>query len=75
MANFRNKPNKKCLARPQVVPGEVLPGYCENFLHRKDGQAVQQARDGICIPGSAQRACGTWGHGLVVNSVLIQVKG
>lgn len=54
---------------PHVVPGQLLVGYWERFLHCKGGQALEQAAQGSgAVPpltGFKMCGCGTEGCGLV----------
>lgn len=51
-------------------------GLEKKFLHRRGCQALEwvaQGSGGATIPGSVQSTyrCGTWGHGLIVNLVMV----
>lgn len=57
------------------MPEKAWIGYEENFFHWKCGQAPEQAEQGsgrTIILGAVQKTCGcdTWGHGLMVNTVV-----
>lgn len=43
--------------QPQVPAGDVQIKYQEDFLHGKDGQALEQG-GGTAVPGRVQETCG-----------------